>query len=502
MNGKKRILSLFQFLSGNWLFLSILLVGAILRTYKIREYLVFLGDEGRDVLVLKRMFINHEFTLLGPITSVGGMYLGPAYYYFIAPFFWFFGFDPVGPAIMVALVGVATIFLVYRVGSEFFSRATGLWAALFYATSPLVITYSRSSWNPNVLPFFSLLVIYGLLKVVVKKQWNWLFVASFSIGIALQLHYLALMFIVIYGFILLYLRKDLTVKRLVLAISGSFISFSPFIFFEVRHQFPNTQTIWHFLNQSGQSATLGFSNIFGRFIDYSQRIFASLLAGQKLPFTGILILFIAASLAIYIFRKRQEKTSLKALNVILLWLGVGTGVYSIYRGVVYDYYFTPVFPAPFLILGIVFAQLAQKKVWGKVIVTVLSIGLIFMHFSNSPHKYGPNDQVTQTENIARFILGKTEGKPYNLALISSGNSDHAYRFFLEMWGYPPTTIENKEVDPKRQSVTDQLLIVCEDKICQPLGHSLWEIAGFGAAEVAGVWEVFPVKIIRLVSYRS
>ena len=105
-----------------------------------------------------------------------------------------------------------------------------------------------------------------------------------------------------------------------------------------------------------------------------------------------------------------------------------------------------------------------------------------------------------TREISAFVFEKTAGKPYNFALIAGRNSDHAYRYFLELWGSPPNIIENPQVDPKRNTVTQQLLIVCEEKICQPLGHPLWEIAGFGQAEIAGEWQVSTAKVFRLIHY--
>jgi hypothetical protein len=62
------------------------------------------------------------------------------------------------------------------------------------------------------------------------------------------------------------------------------------------------------------------------------------------------------------------------------------------------------------------------------------------------------------------------------------------------------TIENLAVDPLRKSVTDQLLVVCEDPTCQPLGNALWEIAGFGRAEIVGQWDVSVVKVYKLRHY--
>src|SRR3989338_4039144 len=109
------------------LFILILIISiaAFFRLYRIREYIAFLGDEGRDVLVVKRMIVDHKFTLLGPITSVGSIYMGPAYYYLMIPFLWLFGLDPVGPAVMVAMAAVATVYVVYRTGRDFFGPVTG-----------------------------------------------------------------------------------------------------------------------------------------------------------------------------------------------------------------------------------------------------------------------------------------------------------------------------------------------------------------------------------------
>ena len=51
-----------QLLISHWPLLTILLVGAYLRLYKINEYLTFLGDEGRDVLIVKRMIVYILFS--------------------------------------------------------------------------------------------------------------------------------------------------------------------------------------------------------------------------------------------------------------------------------------------------------------------------------------------------------------------------------------------------------------------------------------------------------
>jgi len=118
-----------------------------------------------------------------------------------------------------------------------------------------------------------------------------------------------------------------------------------------------------------------------------------------------------------------------------------------------------------------------------------------------PFQYTPNRQLNQTEQVAKRVFDEAEGKSFNFALITGQNSDHAYRYFLEIWGNSPVTIENSQVDPERKTVTNQLLVVCEVADCKPLGHSLWEIAGFGQAEIVGSWSApGGITVVKLVHY--
>ena len=129
--------------------------------------------------------------------------------------------------------------------------------------------------------------------------------------------------------------------------------------------------------------------------------------------------------------------------------------------------------------------------------------LIYLNNLTPPFKASANKQLLQAETISKFVLEKTDNKPFNFALITGGNSDHAYRYFFTVWQKEPTVIQNEKIDPKRETVTSQLLVVCETAPdCHPLGNSLWEVAGFGRAEIAGSWDVSVVKVYRLIRYKG
>ncbi|MDP3758811.1 MAG: glycosyltransferase, partial [Candidatus Daviesbacteria bacterium] len=173
------------------LLIGILVLAAFLRFYRLSEYMTFLGDEGRDAIVIKNMLVDYHFPLIGPPTSVGNIYLGPLYYYMMAVPMAIFYLNPVAATGMNAVIGVATIGLIYYLGKVWFGRAPGLIAAYLYAISPVTIIYSRFSWNPNPAPFFALLSVFSLYKVHQTGNFLWLVLTGLTVGAALQMHYLA-----------------------------------------------------------------------------------------------------------------------------------------------------------------------------------------------------------------------------------------------------------------------------------------------------------------------
>lgn len=500
-----------QLLKKYWwqiLLVLILLVASYLRLHQIRNYMTFLGDEGRDVLIVRGMIVDHKFTLLGPTASVGGFFLGPIYYYFMLPFLWLWKFDPVGPAIMVALFGIATVYVVFKVGKDLFGIRTGLFAASLYAFSPLVIAYSRSSWNPNVVPFFSLLLISKLWDVTSSRRLRDIFWVGVILGIGIQLHYLFLFLFVCVGVWYLLHMKTLSFKKTVgLTVLGFIVGASPFLAFEFRHNLANTRSIIQFVSAGKDTGFSAFS-YFSIIGDVLFRLFGRLMfriptkdVWGNYPVWYITSLIALTKLSLYVSLIFVAVGSVRKKSFLLLavWLGVTALLFGFYKKAIYDYYFGILFPLPFLLVSVVLTKLASVR-WGLWIVGVLLIGLLYFNWLGRPFVYQPNNQLDQVALISRAVLDKTDGKPFNFALITGGNSDHAYRYFFEIWDRSPGVIENAEIDPSRKTVTDQLLIVCEDISCQPVGNSLWEVAGFGRAEIAGVWDVSVVKVYKLVHY--
>lgn len=508
---------------------SILLVAAFFRLYRIADYMTFLGDEGRDVLVVYNI-LHGKLTLLGPTSSVGGFFLGPIYYYFMAPFLLLFNYNPVGPAVMVALFSVATVGLIYFVASRFFNKRVAIFACALYAISPLVVAYSRSSWNPNPLPFFSLLTLFTLFESVRKKSIKLFFICGILLGIAMQLHYLALFLAAVIFFYILFtslfknINKDEVfnlLKRYITVFIGFLIGWSPFLAFEFRHGFPDFKSITSFILTSGNTGYAG--NFFTTISDVFFRLFGRLLFTfpPKEQFiwhtslvlniwTGfVLIIAISATLLlVYYFYKtvKAKDDNLYKYSLLFFWLVVGVLLFGFYKKDIYDYYFSFLFPLPFLLVALLLNFLWENKKYikgfSKYLALLIFSVLVGLNLLGIPFRYPANRQLNQMRTIADFVMTKTNAKPFNFAIITGGNSDHAYRYFFTIWNHPPTTIQFEGVDPQRKSVTDQLFVVCESVPCEPLGNSLWEIAGFGRAEIEESWDVSVSRVYKLVHYEE
>ncbi|HUD44595.1 MAG TPA: glycosyltransferase family 39 protein [Patescibacteria group bacterium] len=497
----------------------ILLAAAFFRLYRISDYLTFLGDEGRDMVIAKGILEGH-FTLLGPRASAGDFYTGPIYYYMMAPFVWLFHYDPVGPAVMVALLSVATVWLIYFIGKKFFHIYAVLLACSLYAVSPLVITYAQFSWNPNPMPFFTLLLLYLLYKAVKQQSCKLFILSGLLYGLVLQLHYIEtftgviiLLFVILGNYVLKLKQSFLALGKHYLEILlGFLLGLSPFLLFEVRHDFLNSKSILHFIFYGDSHAAnlthipflQTISDVFFRLFGYLIFSFPAPKVTPHLPqivaviFAAVVVLI--TFIALYCLRFMKDKL---LLLLIVLWLVVGVGLFGFYHKPIYDYYLAFMFPLPFLIFANFFSVFVESKKFQpilKSIVVIIFISAFIYALVRSPLQYPPNNQKGQMKSIADFVISKTDNQPFNFALLTKGNSDDAYRYFMDIDGHKAVPIDNQIDDPKRTTVTNQLLVVCEDLSCKPLGNPLFNVAAFGRAKIAGEWNYSYVKVYRLVHY--
>ncbi len=500
-----------------FIFLCILAIGAFLRLYRIGEYMTFLGDEGRDAIIVRRLITKGDLILIGPGTSIGNMYLGPLYYYLIAPFLLLANYSPLGPSVMVALFGMATIFLVWWVGREWFPSTSsgqvavgGLIAAFLYAISPTVIIYSKSSWNPNIMPFFALLTIYAIWRVWQRREFRWLLIIGVAFAFVLQSHYLGLLLapvIFIFWFITLYSLRashNKNIKSLLLNTIYSVLIFaflmSPLLIFDARHGWNNVRAMKTFFTERQTTVSARPWTGIPKAWPLIEKISTRLLAGRNETLGKWVAISLSAVLLWLAGVKKVflEKTERSAFILILLWLGFAVVGMSVYKQEIYDHYFGFFFPAPFLLLGGMAQDVVEKhKIRGWWLVLT---GLTFLTYYNlvqNPLKNPPNRQLQRTVEVAKSIRDQASGEKFNLAVIAERNYEDAYQYFLEKWSTGVT-----DIDPlnTKGTIANQLFVVCEMPVekCDPTHNPKAEVANFGWSKVDAEWQVAGVTLYKLV----
>lgn len=499
------------------LLVVVLLVAAFVRFYKIGGYATFLGDEGRDAIVVRNLLVHFDPILIGPGTSIGNMYLGPLYYYFMAPALLLANFSPVGPAVLIALLGVITVWFVWYVTRLWFSGSGVSWgalaAALMYALSPTAIIYSRSSWNPNIMPFFALLALFAIWKVWYKREFVWLTPAAISLAFTLQSHYLALLLVVVCGifWFITFAKARQDVKtslksffRNTLKAEVWFVFLmSPLVIFDARHGWHNFAAIkkFFFERQTTLSAKpwTALPKLWPTWVKVVNSLF---LREENLVLAayvaGLIVLCVVWLVARNYKSIRSQNKSGSALTLLLVWLAISLIGLGVYKQEIYAHYYGFFQVVPFILLGATLTDVLTKKIDPR-LQTLFFAGLFmlpFIELSASPLKYPPAQQITRARLVATQIEQESGGARFNLAVIAERNYEDGYQYFLEKDDAAVADIDAQRAD---ETITQQLFVVCELPVekCDPTHSDKAEVASFGWSKVVGEWEVYGVRVYKL-----
>ncbi|MFN4212737.1 MAG: ArnT family glycosyltransferase [Microgenomates group bacterium] len=474
-------------LAKNRLLIITLIFGIFLRFYKLNGFVTFLGDQGRDAIILKRMITLEHLPAIGAPTSIGQVYLGPFYYYFIAPWLLFFKFNPVGPAFGVALFSSFYLLINYLIVRELFDKKTALVSTIFLTFSSTLIELSRFSWNPNLLPLFTLLTIYFLIKSLKTNRWYFFALTGAFLSFVIQLHYLALFLIPAVTIIYIsYLIKNLkNIKKITFNFSlltFNFLFFSsPLVIFDLRHQFLNTKNFIKLFQQSGSNLTTKINNFLDSF--YFLNFYSFHINLNKL-LIYILLLFLIVS---YITLLKQKTN----INYFLLFFLTTIFFLSFYSGQKHPHYFGVLYPLYYIIVSY-FLTFTFDSLLGKILTILFIFGLIFLNFQKYPYfKNPPNNQIQFAEKIAKKIYKNISKKKFTVTALPEKYSDSTYRYFLELWKKRP--IEKDSLEK-----ADELFVVCEKECSTIIGNPQWDIAYFAPNKIIGEWKVDNVKIYKLV----
>ena len=532
--------------------LPFLVIAAYFRFITISSSTLFLGITPDDKHIITNL-LGGNLIFLGRLLQPGNITLGPFYEYLIALPVWIFGADPIWPAFLSGMLSVASVYLLYRIGKQFFNLQVGLFAAGLYAFSPFTFSYVHQSWNVDLLPFFSLLLLWLIFNAAASaRPLIYYLLAGYVLGLCLQLQYVAIFLVFLVFLYMIVTEIIVKGKNFIVPFSlhflellgGLFFSSIPFLYYEALKGFPNTIAFGNYLFQTAHNAPL--SHLLLSMLPMLSMLFARLVIHFPSPdailyysptqvtiLTDFAAVLLAVSFLILFFARNRF-----AILAVILWLLFGSFSFSFFVNDTYDYHFSFLYPVLFLLvgnfLGFIFhlgdqervrmeKQLISQNVESetytmipvdvtdnkKLIFHSIAVGfsvllffiIILLDTAVLPYHFESKAQAAEIQNVSKFIVGKAEKNPFNLSLLTPPNTSvdlAAYTASMEKLGNKPVTIQHAEIDPEKKTVTDFLYVVCEGQQCKPLDSTRWSIKGFGNAAIIAHWGVGNTTVYKLV----
>ncbi len=465
----------------NKLVILILLLAAFLRVYKLPEFTTFLSDQGRDAIIVRNIVTLKHWPAIGAPSSVGQVYLGPFYYYLIAPFLLLFNFNPAGLAFGAAFLSLIGIIAGYLVTREEVGKLTAVLFLVFTAFSFENIEQSRFSWNPNLLPFFAFFTLYFFYKLMKTDKIIFAILLGTFLSFSVQLHYLAV-FLTLPMILIAVTDRKLIIKLgkyLVAIISFLFFSL-PLVIFDLRHQFLNSK---NFLTLFKGGLVSG-SSLSTRFLETIQVFFSTVLTFKINSFVTLLILvFLAAG---WFFLKKKDSNlwiKINLLNIVTFLL-----FFAFMNASRLPHYFGPIYLSLFLVTAYYIAN-AKLNRFFIILLVLLYVGI------NVPHYYffyqKGNNQIAHSQKVGDFLATKINHQPFNIATWPVQLTEDNFVYFLELKGLVPANRQKAEI-------TDQMFVLCDQEPCEILNSPSWNISMFGPAKIDNIWDVDGIKIYKLI----
>lgn len=247
-----RLAALVRHLLTSWEIYLILFVGAFLRLVNI-DTAIFFNDEVGVFRLAHDAIISGWLPLTSNRASLGNLNPPLVVYFFMLPAS--ISANPLWGQVMVALFNIAAVLLTYFFVRRYYGRLAGTIAALLYATSAGVWTFSRNIWPQNFLTFFVILFMFALFRGVVERRKGWLFWAILLIGVLYQFHGSSLYLLIPLAAAVLFAFKTIRLRDIVMGAVALVVLFAPYILWEIHVHFSDVIMLFSTAQQQAQIDT-------------------------------------------------------------------------------------------------------------------------------------------------------------------------------------------------------------------------------------------------------
>lgn len=428
---------------------SIFLLGFFLRAQEtISGNYLFLLDQGRDMLAVKDIVFGHHLTLIGPYTSLGGVFQGPIWYYLLAiPTFLTNG-DPWDTVLLMLILSMGVLVSVFFFTKKYFGIITALLATYLFAISPEAQAAATFSWNPHPMHLLITLFIFFLYQAVYINKKFHLFLWP---TLALSFHFETAMGVFLLVSTLLYLfifqRSAIKNKFFPRGLLISFLFFLPQFLFDIRHDFLMTRSVFKvFSGSSNQGLYTGGEDrgyyyiVFDHLQSFYTNFASSFINNSFLHGLPILIiLFMVISILLIAKFKLWNKSEKRIVVLIIAIVFFNIVLSFIYPFPIRSWFLTG-FQSFYIILFAVLLGICRKFLLGKILVGIFIILTLIFSFSRLDVLYfhPPDDggvaKIRGKLNALDAIYTDAKGEPFGLLIFTPPVKTDAYDYLIWWYG--------------------------------------------------------------------
>ncbi len=429
--------------------LFILLLGFFLRAQETLSHnFLFLLDQGRDMMAVKDIVFGHHLTLIGPYTSLGGVFQGPIWYYLLAIPTYITNGDPWGAVALMLIISMAVLFLVFFYTKKYFGAMTALLATYIFAVSPEAQAAATFSWNPHPMHLIIAFYIFVLYQTAyVKNKFHLLLWPLLGLSFHFETALGVFLFVSTLLYFFIFKRSGIKNKYFLYGLLLSFIFFLPQVLFDIRHNFLMTKSVLVIFSGSGNQGLFingedkGYYSLLEGHLTAFYNNFASAFINSK-PLLGlpkIILVFIVVSLLLMNRVKlwsTNEKRFVYLLTSIVL--------FNIALSFVYSFpirsWFLTGFQSFYLIVFAVLLGATRKLLVGKIMIFIfiaitlaysfMRIDLLYFH----PPDDGGVAKIKGKLDALDTIYKESEKKDFGLLIFTPPVKTDAYDYLVWWYG--------------------------------------------------------------------
>lgn len=434
------------------IFIFIFIISALLRFLPIlNNNFPFTMDQGRDMLDIRSIVVGLKPALIGPTTSINGVFLGPFWYYFNVIPFVIGGGHPatlVYWMIIWYLIAGGVIFGLFHKRNLSFAL---IFSTLFLMT-PSYFYSSRYSWSANPMPFFTVFYFLALFFSIVKPSKKSALLVGLICGLSMQIE--AAFGVLFFPFLVIsYLVHKQSRKSYIFAFMGFFITLLPQVFFELRHGFVMTKTF--VAEVTGKSAILGeklslsetFTSHWKGFLEMT-----NVLDISK-NYNLILLLVSILALSFFLIKKNLSKDQKILFLSSSLFLVYAFLFYMLYNHGLKGWYIMSLYVPYIVILSLFLSKLMEFKNYFLTAIVFLLLGFSFYQTIQTQMSLIPkqNDGSSDKSNLRNeleaidWVYKEANGEAFKAYNYIPSVYDFPYQYLYwwygtKNYGYQPDTL--------------------------------------------------------------